>query len=209
MQQFIKNIIIIILKVIVFFIHKNIIRAILFVITNVTTQYIIKQLAQCGKNPRIMFPITSHGLEYISIGNNFNACSRLRLEAYSKPLDGFNIPELIICNNVSINYDCHIGCVNKILIGNNVLIASKVLIIDHFHGKTTIESLKLPPNLRKITSKGPVIIEDNVWIGEGVAIMPNVRIGKNTIIGANAVVTKDIPANSIVGGNPARIIKSV
>ena len=65
------------------------------------------------------------------------------------------------------------------------------------------------PSLRKLYSKGPVIIEDNVWIGEGVAILPNVIIGENSIIGANAVVTKDIPRNSVVGGNPAKIIRTL
>jgi acetyltransferase-like isoleucine patch superfamily enzyme len=54
-----------------------------------------------------------------------------------------------------------------------------------------------------------VIIEDNVWIGEGVAIMPNVTIGANSIIGANSVVTKDIPKNSVVAGNPASVIKNI
>lgn len=207
MKVFLKNIVIVFSKIIVFFMHKNFIRALSFFITSLTTQYIVKQLKSCGKNTRIMFPITSHGLEYISIGDNLDVCGRLRLEAYSKHLDNLYTPELIIGDNVSINYDCHIGCVNKVVIGNNVLIASKVFITDHFHGDTSVDSLKLPPNSRKVISKGPVIIEDNVWIGEGVAIMPNVRIGRNAIIGANAVVTKDVPENSVIGGNPARIIK--
>ena len=53
------------------------------------------------------------------------------------------------------------------------------------------------------------IKENNEWIGEGVAIMPNVTIGANSIIGANSVVTKDIPKNSVVAGNPARVIKNI
>ena len=53
----------------------------------------------------------------------------------------------------------------------------------------------------------PVFIEDNVWIGESVSVLPGVRIGKNSIIGANSVVTKNIPENSIAVGNPARVIK--
>jgi len=207
MKQLVKNIVVMISKTIAFFIHPFIVKGLSFLITSLNTQYIVKQLKNCGKNPRIMFPITSHGLEHISIGDNLDVCGRLRLEAYSKHLDNLYNPEFIIGNNVSINYDCHIGCVNKVVIGNNVLIASKVFITDHFHGETTEDSLMLPPNLRKVISKGPVIIEDNVWIGEGVAIMPNVRIGKNSIVGANAVVTKDVPENSVVGGNPARILQ--
>lgn len=117
--------------------------------------------------------------------------------------------EHISGDNVNIGYDCHIWCVNKVIIGNNVLMASKIFITDHFHGDTSIDSLKLSPNYRKVISKGPVIIEDNVWIGEGVAIMPNVTIGENSIIGANSVVTKDIPKNSVVSGNPARAIKNI
>jgi acetyltransferase-like isoleucine patch superfamily enzyme len=67
--------------------------------------------------------------------------------------------------------------------------------------------LHRPPINRPLISKGPVIIEDNVWIGEGVCITPNVRIGKNAIVGANAVVTKDVPPNTVVAGVPARVIK--
>jgi acetyltransferase-like isoleucine patch superfamily enzyme len=78
---------------------------------------------------------------------------------------------------------------------------------DHFHGEISLKALSLAPALRQLYSKGPVIIEDNVWIGEGAVIMPNVRIGKNAIVGANAVVTKDVPADCVVGGVPARVIR--
>jgi acetyltransferase-like isoleucine patch superfamily enzyme len=88
-----------------------------------------------------------------------------------------------------------------------VLIASKVYISDHFHGNVTAEELDIAPVKRKLFSKGPVIIGDNVWIGEGVVIMPGVEIGNSCIIGANAVVTKSFPKDSVIGGNPARLIK--
>ena len=109
------------------------------------------------------------GGKYISIGDNFSSNARLRLDAL-KYLD--KDPEIIIGNNVTINFDCHIGCVNNIVIGNNVLFASKIYIADHSHGETDFKSLMIPPGKRKIVSKGPVIIKDNVWIGEGAAITP-------------------------------------
>jgi acetyltransferase-like isoleucine patch superfamily enzyme len=82
-----------------------------------------------------------------------------------------------------------------------------VYISDHSHGEINSSILSTIPVERPLISKGSVVIENNVWIGEGVCILPGVRIGSNSIIGANAVVTKNIPANVVVAGNPARIIK--
>lgn len=162
-----------------------------------------------GKNFFIESPAILRGGKYISIGNDFYCFGRLRMEAYDKHNGHTYQPEIVIGNGVSINFDCHIAAVNKIVFGDGVLLGSKVFITDHFHGETTPESLQIPPSKRKVTSKGPVIIEDNVWIGEGVAIMPNLTIGKNSIVGANAVVTKSFPPNSIIGGVPARLIKTI
>ena len=160
---------------------------------------------RCGINLHIEFPMILVGQKYISIGANFESRGRLRIEAFDVYKDQAYNPEIIINDNVSINYDCHIGAINKITIGNNVLIGSRVLITDHFHGLASTDFLALPPRDRSLISKGPIIIEDNVWIGEGAVIMPNVTIGKNSIIGANAVVTKSVPANCYAVGVPARI----
>ena len=162
-----------------------------------------------GKNFFIEYPARLKGGEYITIGDDFYCFGRIRLEAYDKHNDYKYTPKITIGNNVSINFDCHIACVNKVIIGNGVLIASKVFITDHFHGDITKKALEQAPSQRKVMSKGEVNIEDNVWIGEGVCIMPDVRIGENCIIGANSVVTKSFPANSVIGGNPAKIIKTI
>ena len=155
------------------------------------------------------FPMYLHGGKYITIGEGFYCDHRLRLDAWDNFLGDKFTPEILIGDNVSIQKDCHIGAINKIVIGNNVLLASKVYISDHSHGEITKEALNLPPSLRKLYSKGPVIIEDNVWLGEGVVVLPNITIGENSIVGANSVVTKSIPKNSVVAGNPAKIIKEL
>jgi acetyltransferase-like isoleucine patch superfamily enzyme len=204
---------------------KKVIRAILYVVYIVFSPKLFNRInssynrlysiwkandfKKTGSGIYFQYPLYLHGGKYITIGNGFDCDHRLRLEAWFEFLgDKFN-PEIFIGNNVSIQKDCHIGAINKIVIGNNVLLASKVYISDHSHGEITKETLLLPPSQRKLYSKGPIIIEDNVWLGEGVVVLSDVTIGENSIIGANAVVTKSIPKNSIAAGNPARIIREI
>ncbi len=104
--------------------------------------------------------------------------------------------------------DCHIGAINRVEIHDHVLIASRVYISDHSHGETRLEDLRISPHDRPVVSKGPVVIESHVWLGEGVCVMPGVRIGHHSVVGANAVVTRDVPPYSVAAGCPARIVKS-
>jgi acetyltransferase-like isoleucine patch superfamily enzyme len=108
------------------------------------------------------------------------------------------------CNFGGFN---HITCTNKIFIGNNVLTGRWVTISDNNHGDTSQEMLQMHPSDRPVVSKGPVIIEDDVWIGDKATILAGVHIGKGAVIAANAVVTNDVPAYSVAAGNPAKIIK--
>lgn len=147
--------------------------------------------------------------KYIKIGEHFSSLYNLRIEAWDNYADQRYLPEIIIGDNVSFNTDVHIGCINNVVIGDNVLFASRIYISDHSHGEITKQELDIPPSKRRLVSKGPVLIEDNVWIGEGVCILPNVTIGKNSIVGANSVVTKSFPPFSIIAGNPARMIKNL
>lgn len=118
-------------------------------------------------------------------------------------------PLLTFGNGSSFGDGGHISCVNKVEIGNGVRIGRKVFITDNSHGASVRSQLDTPPNLRPIYSKGPVVIEDTAWIGEMACIMPGVTIGRGAIIGANAVVTHDIPPYSVAAGNPARVIKEL
>lgn len=141
--------------------------------------------------------------EKIFIGDLFSAGRGLWLESVNG--EG----TLYIGDRVNLSDNVHIGAANLVKIGSDVLVGSGVLITDHSHGKigeTGPEEASTPPNNRSIFSKGPVVIEEKVWIGDGVRVMPNVRIGTGSIIGANTVVLKDIPPNTIWGGIPARQI---
>lgn len=168
-----------------------------------------KQFSSIGGCFRIEFPFFHMGLNYIEIGERFRASNNFRLECWDSYGKQKFTPSIKIGDGVNIEKYCHIGCINKIEIGNNVLIASNVYISDHLHGKISAVELLQSPASRNLHSKGPVIIGDNVWIGHGVSIMPNVKIGNNSIVGANSVVTKSFPNNSIIAGVPAKIIKQL
>ena len=154
-------------------------------------------------------PFYVRGYQYIHIGECFSSGPGFRIECWDKYQKDLYNPSITIGNNVCFNYRCHVGAINKIIIGDNVLIGSQVLITDHSHGESTKEELGVSPAKRKLYSKGPVIIGDNVWIGEGACILSNVTIGNNSIIGANSVVTHDVPPFCVVGVNPAKIIRQL
>ena len=119
-----------------------------------------------------------------------------------------NNAEITIGNMCDIGEYSHITSINKVVIGDNLLTGRFVLITDNSHGLTECSELNLPPALRTVISKGPVIIGKDVWLGDKVSVMPGVTIGDGAIIAANSVVTHDIPAYTMAAGVPARIIKS-
>jgi len=167
------------------------------------------RFAECGSAALIREPRKIIGGRYISVGAGFDVYPGLRIEAIDRHLGKRFSPAITIGNNVSINYDCHIGCVNQVNIGNDVLLASRVYISDHGHGSPDYRDIEVPPSRRLVYSKGPVMIEDGAWIGEGACILPGVRVGKHAIVGANAVVTQDVAPFTIVAGSPARLIRTL
>lgn len=118
-------------------------------------------------------------------------------------------PEIIIGDSCSIGEYCHITAIRKITIGDGLLTGRFVYIGDNSHGGLSWEEAEIPPARRKLQSKGEIRIGRNVWIGDKVTILGGVTIGDNVIIGANTVVTHDIPANTVVGGSPSRIIRTL
>ena len=146
----------------------------------------------------------------IFIGNSSGIGRKVLLRCYVNQDRPEQNPRIEIGNFVKIGDYSTISCCNYIKIGNGVRMGRMIMINDNSHGHTNNpEELEISPIKRPVVSNGPIIIEDNVWIGEKVSILSNVHIGKGAIIAAHAVVTKDIPAFTIVGGIPAKIIKKI
>ena len=135
----------------------------------------------------------------IKLGNNFNCFGGNYLLAYD---DG----KLEIGDNVSMNFNVMINASNNgmIILGNNVLIASNVVIRSSNH----IFQNRTVPIYQQGHKSGIIIIGNDVWIGSNAVILPNVKIGDSSIIAAGAVVTSDVEPFTIVGGVPAKKIKS-
>jgi maltose O-acetyltransferase len=117
---------------------------------------------------------------YLDYGSHITVGARTFINAGFTALD---------VARVSIGADCQIG--------------------PHVQLLTAIHPLEPQPRRDKLEAAKPIPIGDNVWLGGGVIVLPGVTIGENSVIGAGAVVTKDIPANCVAVGNPARVIKSI
>lgn len=109
--------------------------------------------------------------------------------------------EITVGQNVFINQNCTFYDLGGLHIADDVMIGPNVSIITAGHG--------LAPSQRRVTIGNPIVIERNVWIAACVTIIGGVTIGENAVVGAGSVVTKDVPPNTLVGGNPARVIRSI
>lgn len=170
--------------------------------------FLIKTKLLFGQSRLIRFPIIIRGKKYIDFGERLTTGYRCRLEVIGRFHKGEK--RLVFGKNVNIGDNVRISCCNAIKIGDNVLMGSRVLIIDNSHGYygegEMCDLPQTPPNERKIFSSG-VLIGENVWIGEGAVIQQGVTIGAGSVIAANSVVTHDVPAKSICGGVPAKLLK--
>lgn len=172
--------------------------------------YYKKRLANIGKNSQIGQNFSIINPDGISIGDNFSGGCDIALWSWNAVNIKGDDCKLIIKNNVSITDRCIINAANRIEIGNGCLLGRDTFITDNSHGENiSINELNISPHERNIFSKGTVIIGDNVWTGKNVCIMPNVKIGNGAIIGANSVVTHNIPPYSVAVGSPAKVIKTI
>lgn len=165
--------------------------------------------SDCGKNFQSEGGLAVVGGEFISVGRDCVFHQEVELYAFRQIRNQTFEPKIFIGNQCNLGRNNKITATNSIEFGDGVLTGGYVTITDNNHGKFSAEELAVAPDDRPIYSKGGIVIGKNVWIGEKATILGNVHIGEGAIVAANAVVTKDVPANSIVAGVPARVVRSL
>ncbi len=168
------------------------------------------------KNLRIEFPSRIVNAGYVLMGDDVSlgpGCMINAIRRYpGKFMQGLPeeteiqtfSPTIRIGNRVSATGYVSITATHSVIIEDDVLLASHIFISDHSHGNDRTD---IPYKYQPLTGFGEVVVGAGSWIGEHAVIMPGVRIGANAIIGANSVVTRDVPARAIVAGAPARVIR--
>jgi maltose O-acetyltransferase len=112
-------------------------------------------------------------------------------------------PNIHIGDHVFLNVLCTILDCNEVRIGNHVMIGPLVQLY------TAAHDLQAEARNQGYEVAKPIVIEDNVWLGGGAIVLPGVTIGRNAVVGAGAVVTRDVRPNAVVAGNPARVIREI
>jgi acetyltransferase-like isoleucine patch superfamily enzyme len=162
------------------------------------------QFHHFGKST-IAFPTRLSGMRYISIGDGTSI--DYYCEIYAQPADpGIGRPIITIGNGCQINGFNRIGALHHVEIQDYVLLASHIYIGDTTHAFADPD---VPILAQGNVYRGPVILETGCWIGDGVKILGGVTIGRNSVVGANSVVTESIPPHSVAAGAPARVIRSL
>lgn len=180
----------------------------MFILSKIKNKFFFRYfLGKKGKNVRFGKNLDIGGYNNIYINNNVVINDNVWLEALTSYNQNHYNPSIEIGNNVSIGKNSIITSINGIYIGNNCLLGPNVFITDHSHGSINELDCLLPPIKRDLYSKGKVIIKENVWIGYGSVILPNVVIGEYSIIAANSVITKNVEPYSLIGGNPGKVIR--
>lgn len=160
-----------------------------------------KTLRKLGPGAYIVSPFRLDGPAAIDIGAG--TFMQRGGWLYCGGIDSAQPPSLTLGKHCVFGYNNHITCVRSVDIGDFVLTANNVYISDNVHG---YEDISRPVMQQPVVFKGAVSIGSGSWIGENAAII-GARIGRNCVVGANSVVTHDVPDFSVVAGVPARVIR--
>lgn len=181
------------------------IRAISKIVAKKIRYYLIKnKLGGNGHFVRIGKNVVINNPQCLYFGKNVGIGDNVFLNPIVRSLNVHYHPRIEIGDGTWIGKNCSLSAINGVTIGSDVLFAGFVHITDHSHG---YEDPDVPIAEQKLISKGPIIIDDQCWLGFNCEILSGVHIGRHSIVAARAVVTKDVPSYSIVAGNPARIVK--
>ncbi len=172
-----------------------------FIVKKVNGLYWKLECKSFGKGSYIYKPLKINGINNISIGKNVAVEYRTWLAAV--PLSQKTKSELIIGDNCSIGHFNHIYATESVIFGKGVLTADKVYVSDNLH---KYFNPLVPIKTQGVRQLKRVVIGDGSWLGENVCVI-GASIGKNSVVGANSVVTKDIPDYSIAVGVPAKVIR--
>ena len=158
--------------------------------------------ASFGRHSVITLPVRLLGERRIAIGEDVFLGPNCWLQAFNE--GDVDYPSLYVGNRTSIAGGCIISAVRNVTLEADVLVASNVYISDHIHAYSRTD---VPVQQQGVTKVKPVLIKRGAWLGQNVVVCPGVTIGTNSVIGANAVVTRDIPDHCLAVGTPASVVK--
>lgn len=156
-----------------------------------------------GRRSTAARPMRVSGEQWISVGSGVYFGSGCWLNAV--PECPVSKPVIEIGDGCSFSGACVISAASSVKLGREVLLARNVYIADHDHAYTdTTKAIRY----QGITNVARVVIDDGAWLGQNVVITAGTHIGRGAVVGANAVVTRDVPDYSLAVGVPARVIKA-
>jgi acetyltransferase-like isoleucine patch superfamily enzyme len=168
------------------------------------TVYATGRFAACGRGSRIMFPATLVGPDLMTLGDQVVIREHAWFVARGSRSSART--PLVIGTGTYIGRFSQINAWRDVVIEEHVLIGDRVLITDADHNYT---DPAVPIRLQGDAFKGSVCLRSGCWIGAGAVILPGVTIGRNAVVAANAVVTKDVADFTLVGGIPARVLRTI
>lgn len=168
------------------------------------SHFFVKHFDRLGKHPMVVAPMSAEVFgRNIEVGDYLHLISAkdnpVRLTTWSgKGMDG----KISVGNYCLMSPGTTITAADSITIGDNCMFAASCYLADSdWHG--------IYNRLRPFRCTKPIVLKNNVWIGHGAKVSKGVTIGENSVVAAGAVVVKDVPDNVVVGGNPAKVIKTI
>jgi acetyltransferase-like isoleucine patch superfamily enzyme len=181
-----------------------------YVVAKIMSALWKRSLRHAGRGFHVCGGALIQGGQHIAIGDGFFAGQLLWIEAVREYAGVRYDPVIEIGHGVTCSQSVHIAANARVTIRDGVMFGSRIHVTDHGHGRYQGDEQDRPetrPSHRPLAPGRPVLIERNVWLGDGVVVLPGVTIGEGSIVGANSVVSRSLPPHVIAIGSPAVPIK--